>query len=254
MLLAQGPEHHTNSLPTSALAAGRGGTQSTRKVCMTTRNTLCAWVFCLVAPAAWAAPVVDQANTSPIGSSESAFGVHAMGGPIYVMQSFTVGSAGQLTSVDFFLSRNNSTADVLLEIVSIADPSGTALASFSRAAADMSNRNAEFVNFNLDAADLFVASGEQYWIRLSSAQPMASTYFGAPSNYNGGHPMAGGYAGGEGRQGMASALNVYGQDYYFRTYVDADAVAPAASVPEPGTLLLAGMAGLALMATRRRRH
>lgn len=194
---------------------------------------------------AQAAPVLDQSFVpGPLGIQARA-GIVNSTIEYKVFQSFSVGIAGVLTSVDIYVESNGSpTQNLVLDVVSTGDPLGAALASMSVAPAAVSGSGG-FVSFDLSAANLAVNVGDLLSIRLSSAQD----FTGNVNEYVAIGNTAGGYAGGQGQHwNSTTGFTSPSWDFYFNTWVDDAAI----QVPEPSALLLAGLAlGLAGVARRR---
>lgn len=194
---------------------------------------------------AQAAPVIDQSFVpGPLGIQARA-GVIGATVEYKVFQSFSVGISGVLTGVDVYVESNGTPAqNLVLDVVSTADPLGTALASMSVAPSGVSGAGG-FVSFDLSAANLAVLAGDLLSIRLSSAQDFS----GNVNEYFAIGNQVGGYAGGQGQHwNSSSGFNSPGWDFYFKTWVD-DA---GGQVPEPSALLLAIAALGAAGAARRR--
>lgn len=193
---------------------------------------------------AQAAPVLDQSFVpGPLGIQARA-GVIGSVVEYKVFQSFSVGISGVLTSVDVYVESNGTPAqNLVLDVVSTADPLGSALASMSIAPSGVPAAGG-FLSFDLSAANLAVLAGDLLSIRLSSAQD----FTGNVNEYVAIGDSAGGYAGGQGQHWSSlGGFNTPGWDFYFKTWVD-DA---GGQVPEPSALLLAMVALGAAGAARR---
>lgn len=196
-----------------------------------------------------AAIVLDQSFlTGPPDGVQARIGVLPQIGAYRPYQSFTVGVAGTLDSVEVYIDKDGDpTEDVILEIVPGADPAGMALASAVIASAQVPLVVGPLL-VDLSAAGLAVAVGDSLAFRLSSLQDFSGNLNEYRAMGNG----LGGYAAGTGGHLYpAQGSGPRDWDFYFRTFVDAG-VPP---IPEPGQIALLGLgfAGIAGARLRRRR-
>ena len=202
------------------------------------------WVIVTFPTAAIAAPILlDQHYEPAIGSGSLNVQIDQS-----VVQTFTVGIDGILSSVEVQLARGNPAPAEGITL-SIVDASGgtpnlsAVLASAFISPSQISTAYA-FVSVDLSAAMLDVAMGQQLGIYLTSLAPNGSginpyAWFG---------DSAGLYAGGAGYIRTSPTL----RDFGFRTFVDTQNVQQA---PEPTSLALLGLGlvGVVCRAAKRRR-
>lgn len=209
------------------------------------RNIAIGMLFALIPAAANAAPVIDQQNTVPLGSF--AAGEEQA-------QTFTVGLTGQLTSIDIFLrgeiiapgpvfSGDPLTVRLLPTVGGAPDNDvsnalGTVVVAGSSLPTVHAFHNIDFSSFNINVT----AGDELAWQIIGNySAPIATgdTYTGG-SRYCRGTEFA---------CTTPNWLQLSGQDFGFRTYVDTGATA----VPAPGAVAILGLA-LAGVGLARRRH
>jgi hypothetical protein len=197
---------------------------------------------------ALAVPVVDQENVFTI-SQNSGFAAGAE-----QAQTFTVGVTGQLTSIDIFLraeiiangpvfSTDPLTVRLLPTIGGAPDNNiANALGEVIVAGGDLPTvhafHNVDFSAFNIDvtAGDVFAW---QIVGNYSAPIRTGDTYAGG-TRYCRGTEIA---------CTNPNWLQLSGQDFGFRTYVETDVV----EAPEPATLMILGMGLMGLGLAQRRR-
>ncbi len=209
-------------------------------------------VLFLTATSVAAAPMLDQEydpafNNRLLGVGE----VSGLGDPdIDLAQTFTVGIAGTLTSVETLIRREApTTADLLFDIRTTAggvptepDAGVNVLAQLTAPAASIPTTSG-FVSFDVSAFNIAVTPGEVLAIVLQST--------GANPAYLWSGTSTDGYGGGATYRRFLSsdptwATTGAASDLAFRTFVE-----PTAA-PEPTTVTLLGLA-LGAVWTRRRR-
>lgn len=208
-----------------------------------------ALVACSLATAAHAVPTLDQASIPETGAIPLPSEGFAPGGIAVLSQTFTAGLSGTLTRIDLALVGSPFERADGGFTVSLRTPESVELFStYVDYAAPPNVFGAnwpDIPSFDLSAAAIVVAAGQQFWIVISADaldDPSGVSWLhgagGTPFSYGGGD----GYVSFFGGHPTAT-----GRDMGFRTYVDT-------AVPEPGAwvLMLAGF-GLAGAALRRRR-
>jgi len=197
----------------------------------------------LAAEPAQAGPILlDQSHVPPFGSLLGA----GFGGTIERGQTFTVGTAGRLDSIDIALSRFSAdrTDDALIRVFSTIGGLPDALLG-----------SAVIAGGSIPVLGLFdppvfrSISLTDFDIRVDAGDKLAFTASTSGSIHGlrgGGVP---GYVGGDRLQRTSEApwaVDTFtpGSDFAFRTFVD---VAPVSAVPEPSSLALLGLGGVGLL-------
>lgn len=202
------------------------------------------------ATAGQAAPVLDQEYDAFAAGADSAVLLNTN---FAHAQSFTVGIAGQLTSMELQIRKTNldpPVSDLTFDILSFMGgiPSGPALASGSIAAAsvpDLDFTDDSFVSVDLSSFNIFVGVGEVLAIALTYLDSGSYNWLSTPvGNFYG-----------AGSQFVSLPpgpfdVELVNGDLGFRTFVDPDATAP---VPEPGTLATLAFGLLVFGFARRQR-
>lgn len=218
---------------------------------MMTRVTVQLAFLLSLACAAAAAPVVDQ-DAVPGGRS---YGV--IGGEIERAQSFTAGSAGQLTSFEVTLARDGvdgGEGSLTWGIYALGGgvPSETPFAQgLQLVTFELGNRE-QVVSVDVSASAIFVAPGEvlAFGIGNGAAHSVDDPWFVYGKSAGEGELYSGGMAFLRITDGSQPAFATWTADppdfdWTFRTFVDPEAV------PEPHALLLAALAAACLAARRR---
>ena len=133
-------------------------------------------VWCLVALLGWACqaeavPILDQTHSGTATFSQGIGGSPGSFGNPVVAQSFTVGIAGTLESVDVFIMRSSTTTvfgiDLVVEIFPIVGsiPGGTVLGSVTVAELSVPT-TASFFNVSFSSFGIPVSIGDQLAIVL----------------------------------------------------------------------------------------
>jgi hypothetical protein len=200
--------------------------------------------------AAHAGGVLDQ-QLDPASYPTADLVSAGFGGTQNLAQTFTVGITGTLSEVDVSVERfafQPPTGTLILQIrattggVPAADPSFLLQASVPESALPLAP-NYGFVSFDVSSAGLHVTQGEQLAIVLLApnfANPVS--WIGVQGNP---YPAGGSFVEQEPNFGWLPLVPT--SDLGFRTFV--------ATVPEPSTLIMAGLAspaGLAWVSRRRR--
>jgi PEP-CTERM motif len=199
--------------------------------------------------ASHAAGVLDQ-QLNPASYPPDDLVSAGFGGTQNLAQTFTVGITGTLSEVDVSVERfafNPPTGTLYLQIrtttggVPAADPSFVLQASVPESALPIAG-NYGFVPFDVSSAGLQVTPGEQLAIVLLApnfANPVS--WIGVQGDF---YPAGGAFVEQEPDFGWISSGS--GIDYGFQTFV--------ATVPEPSTLSMAGLACLAGLACAMRKQ
>jgi len=189
--------------------------------------------------AAKASPVLDQQDGSspgfyPIDSTSQLIG-----------QSFKVGIAGQLDSIDVYFTNSTGNGNVTLDIYSVNSQGlpSSLLADSSNSVSALGLTANSFYAFNLAPSDLTVSAGEQLAFLLV---PSSATTFsiGATS------PAT--YAGGVFFQNVPRGYKADTGSLLFQTYVDPSlTVTP---VPQSLSLMAGGLGLIGVLALYRQRR
>ncbi|WP_165857016.1 PEP-CTERM sorting domain-containing protein [Marinobacter sp. JSM 1782161] len=199
----------------------------------------------LCASPVFAAPVLDQSFVPQDGPQYlSSFGYDPDSGVTTEhFQSFTAGQTGTLSNIDLlFSSFGQPGGDLTLSIYEGGHMNGDFLGSTTVSGGYTSPN--DFVRFDLSASSIFVESGKRLGFVIGTTQDLAF-----PDTYLlQGDASSGSYDGGFGGSLRNGALTLdYEKDFYFRSYVD------VATVPEPGSITLAGLGLIGLAISRRGR-
>lgn len=212
--------------------------------------TLAAAAGLTLATAGQAAPLLDQEYDAFAAGADSAVLLNTN---FAHAQSFTVGIAGQLTSMEIQIRRTNldpPISDLTFDILPIQGgiPGGTPLASGSIASAsvpELDFTDDSFVSVDLTSFNLFVGVGEVLAIALEYLDSGSYNWLSTPvGNFYG-----------AGAQFVSLPpgpfdIELVNGDLGFRTFVDPDATPP---VPEPGTLASLAFGLLAFGFARRQK-
>lgn len=204
------------------------------------------------ATAGQAAPMLDQEYDAFAAGADSAV---LLNSNFAHAQSFTVGIAGQLTSMELQIRQTNldpPVSDLTFEILPIMGgiPGGAALASGSIAQAtvpELDFSDGSFVSVDLSSFNIFVGVGEVLAIALEYLDSGSYNWLSTPvGNFYG-----------AGSQFVSLPpgpfdVELVNGDLGFRTFVDPDAMPPIA-VAEPGTLVGLAFGLIALGFARRRK-
>jgi len=206
-------------------------------------------VVCLIAAEnASAAVVLDQQHNVPTSTADSSNGAVSE-----MAQTFTVGIAGTLDHIDAlmfqlgapFLTNGDPRLSVYNTTAGV--PSGAPLVTVQIPSASVPFNNAAFVTFDVSAANIPVSVGQVLAFGIwTTSDP--GPYFWLEDIDNGGpNSYPGGAAFRRTLPNQPWQAFTPPMDHEFKTFVNA--------VPEPSTLVLAGMGivGAACMLRRRRK-
>lgn len=179
----------------------------------------------------------------------SSFADSTNGNVSEVGQTFTVGIAGTLSSIDVLMFRLSGifdpTGPAVLKVYNTTggNPTGAPLTSVSKAKGDISLNVASFATFDVSAAGILVNVGDKLSFGISAPGSEVGPYFLPTTD-------SPGYAGGNGVNRIINPVGAWqlsqNFDHGFKTVV-------ITAVPEPCSLVLLFAGGMSVACRRRRR-
>ncbi len=211
------------------------------------RTTISIIVLSAIAAPTFSAPILDQ-RYEPMHTNVSAVvGINEGANPYHISwaQVFTVGIAGQLTSVEALLwAKTENPEPLTIDIRTApggvpteADAGANVLASITVPVGDFQMPGTFWHSFDFSAFNLHVAVGDTLAIVLRSEAPTVNQGF-EWAGTNGDQ-----FADGSAWPRTTGGFSTNGLDMSFRTFVD--------TVPTPGALAPLALAGL--LGLRRKR-